>query len=412
MHLLIWFFLYLLAAIGHMGIWVFLFNQFHGTNLNNRLVRRGSYPFFGFGILILPPVLYFCGTGGRNSIQLFPGHLAELQGVFGGYVWCCLGVFCLFTVTWGFRQASRLRPPACLLSQRTTCHDFSETASHADLSGVENWLVGLPGNQVYQAVVEEREILLSQVAADLDGLTMTHLSDFHFTGKISREYFDNVIEVANGLESDVVVITGDVIDSRHCWSWLEQVLGRLRAPKGIFYILGNHDQRVKEESRLRNALDSLGFIGVANRWSGFEIGNQRVHIAGNELPWFGKRMEISRTPENFRPGDLRILLSHSPDQWRWGRATGFDLTLAGHTHGGQIRLPVIGPVVTPSRHGVKYASGVFEKFQQTLVVSRGISGEEPIRFNCPPEVGKIIIRTRADDSSELSDQKPVGTRGR
>ena len=106
---------------------------------------------------------------------------------------------------------------------------------------------------------------------------------------------------------------------------------------------------------------------------------------------------------------LRILLSHSPDQLAWAREQGFQLMLAGHNHGGQIRLPMIGPIVTPSLHGVKYASGVFDESPTVMHVSRGISGDQPLRWNCPPELTRVVLKC---SSLEQRDTDEVGWKER
>ncbi len=90
---------------------------------------------------------------------------------------------------------------------------------------------------------------------------------------------------------------------------------------------------------------------------------------------------------------LRIALAHCPDQLRWARAWGADLMLAGHTHGGQIRIPPLGAIFSPTRHGVKYVSGVFYSPPTILHVSRGVSGDIPIRWNCPPEIACLRLRS-------------------
>ena len=79
--------------------------------------------------------------------------------------------------------------------------------------------------------------------------------------------------------------------------------------------------------------------------------------------------------------------------------------LAGHTHGGQIRLPIIGPIVAPSHFGVKYASGVFYESPTLVHVSRGVSGLDPIRINCPPEVTKITLRAAIPSKETQKDRR-------
>jgi len=88
-----------------------------------------------------------------------------------------------------------------------------------------------------------------------------------------------------------------------------------------------------------------------------------------------------------------LLLSHAPDQLTWARRFDFDLMLAGHTHGGQIRLPLLGPIVSPSRLGTQYASGTFEREPTVLHVSRGTSSFMPLRWNCPPELAVLELRS-------------------
>jgi uncharacterized protein len=89
---------------------------------------------------------------------------------------------------------------------------------------------------------------------------------------------------------------------------------------------------------------------------------------------------------------VRLLLSHTPDEIEWARDAGVDLMLAGHNHGGQVVLPLIGPVYSPSRYGTRYAGGSFWREPTLLHISRGVSGRHPLRWNCRPEVIRIVLR--------------------
>ncbi len=111
------------------------------------------------------------------------------------------------------------------------------------------------------------------------------------------------------------------------------------------------------------------------------------------MPWLGPLPDLSTCPGG--EGDdwpLRVLLAHTPDQWPWAVQNDFDLMLAGHTHGGQVCLPLVGPIFCPSNAGVEMASGVFYKLPTVIHVTRGVSGEFPLRWNCPPEVANLILR--------------------
>ncbi|MBC7924460.1 MAG: hypothetical protein H7039_02280 [Bryobacteraceae bacterium] len=112
-----------------------------------------------------------------------------------------------------------------------------------------------------------------------------------------------------------------------------------------------------------------------------------VVLCGDETPWMGTHPDLSSvSTESFR-----ILLSHTPDNITWARQQRIDLMLSGHTHGGQIRLPILGPIYSPSRFGCRYSAGVFWLAPTLLHVSRGLSGREPIRYNCPPELTKLVL---------------------
>ena len=88
---------------------------------------------------------------------------------------------------------------------------------------------------------------------------------------------------------------------------------------------------------------------------------------------------------------FRILLSHSPDQLPFAQAHSCDLMLAGHTHGGQIRLPWLGALISPSWYGWRYAGGTYHVPPTLMHVSRGLSGKQPIRLNCPPEIALLVL---------------------
>ena len=124
-------------------------------------------------------------------------------------------------------------------------------------------------------------------------------------------------------------------------------------------------------------------------------------MTGNERPWFERHAAqtgnaaIAETipVESIPVGTLRLGLSHSPDNIDWARRQQLDLLLAGHTHGGQVRLPGIGPLVAPSRYGSRFASGVFYREPVLMHVSRGLSGTHPLRLRCMPEVSLLTLHT-------------------
>jgi len=274
-------------------------------------------------------------------------------------------------------------------------HEVAQEVDAVLTSGVASKLFSLvPWNEMTKLAVEEKELELPRLDDRLDRLSILHLSDLHFTGKLQRAYFDFVIDRANDLQPDLVVLTGDIIDKDACLEWIPATLGRLHSRCGKYFILGNHDKRLSDVGVLRRVMSDCGYVNLGGRCKLVSINDRPVLFAGNEMPWFGPAPHVPRRHELGHGEEaFRILLSHSPDQLSWARANEFDLMLAGHTHGGQIRFPIIGPLVAPSRFGVNFASGIFDKSPTLLHVSRGISGLDPIRINCPPELTRIVLRS-------------------
>lgn len=249
----------------------------------------------------------------------------------------------------------------------------------------------LPGNEMLRLEVSEYGIELPRLPAALDGLSIVQITDAHFTGWVDKGYFHELVDRANAMEPDLIAVTGDLIDKPRCIDWLAETFGRLRARWGVYFVLGNHDVLV-DALRIRSALTGCGMVDLGGRWIEQSVREVPVVLAGNEVPWGKPAPDLAGAPAAASSGGpLRIVLSHSPDQFGWGRRHAVDLMLAGHTHGGQVRLPGIGPILSPSIWGVRYASGLFYRPPTVLFVSRGVSGEFPIRFQCPPELPKIIL---------------------
>ena len=239
--------------------------------------------------------------------------------------------------------------------------------------------------------VNAKTLEVPGLPASLDGLSIAHLSDLHMTGRVAPDYFHSVVDLVNEMQADLVAVTGDLVDREACIDWLPETLGRLESRLGVYYVLGNHDKKV-DVARLRRTLGASGLIDLAGQWSVLDLDDEQILLGGNERPWFSAASEACDCPVDANAPAFRILLAHTPDEYAWARERRFDLMLAGHTHGGQIALPLLGPIVCPSRFGVKYASGVFHEPPTVLHVSRGASADVPIRWNCPPEITRLVLR--------------------
>lgn len=382
-----------LALLGHGLLWLGVFNRLHGTALRPPVLKT-------IELLIALWSLVFCTllwrSSGFDSADLLPPRTPTAF-----YATFCLCVLCVALTRWLWLRMQG--PPRCLIDSRSLRIDVTDRLGFKPAG---NWIgricTSLPGNEILTLEVVEKVVALRRLPRALDGLKIAHWSDLHFTGRIGREYFEFVTEETLRRAPDMIVVTGDIHDTWACRDWFETTIGRLTAPNGVFFILGNHDLRPGRTRELRSILESYGLIDLGGKVLRREILGTEILLAGNELPWFGPQPACSEATRS-KPQDassesppLRILLSHSPDQIGWAIRNRFDLVLAGHTHGGQICPPVIGPIVAPSRYGVRFAGGLFQVDSTVMHVSRGLSGEEPIRYGCPPELAVLQLRAASD----------------
>ncbi len=159
----------------------------------------------------------------------------------------------------------------------------------------------------------------------------------------------------------------------------------------MYFILGNHDGYIGAD-HTRKLLVDAGLICLSGRWVRAEWNGVPVLLGGNELPWMRPAAPLEGLPPR-RDGvdDFRLALCHTPDQFGWCCRADADLALAGHTHGGQVQVPWLGVVASPSLFGAQYAHGVFCRGDTVLHVSRGIAGETPLRWRCPPEAALLEL---------------------
>lgn len=393
--------LLLLALVGHASIWIAAVNRTHSFGWRRFYVQWvTALLFVALGLPPLGLVWWLIHSGGnildahRAIDWSRPGSLALLA-----YLAACWVAGARSIRGW-LRRRLLHQPPGILRFHRTRSMEVQAAKVHSK-EYPHHFLVHLPRNEILQLDLTERVIDVPRLPPALDGLSIVHMSDFHFTGHVGKAYFHEVVRLSNELDPDLVAITGDLVDRAACIDWIPETLGRLKARHGVYVVLGNHDIRV-DKQRLLDALRAGGLVYLGGRWIEIEIRNQRVVLSGNELPWFRPAADMGDCPPR-EGGPLRIALAHSPDQLPWARRSDVDLLLAGHTHGGQILLPWLGPIFAPSRGGVTYASGIFHAPPTILHVTRGVSGELPVRLNCPPEMALLRLSMENGGSPDRSD---------
>jgi len=283
--------------------------------------------------------------------------------------------------------AMRRRPSG--ISGRHDLVDLSEPAGPHVLigQGWKSWQLRLPGNEAFGLCRREWELDVSGLPPALDGLSIIQLSDLHFAPCYDRGYFERVVQACRDWTADLVVITGDLVEVQEAIAWIEPVLGPLESRLGKFAILGNHDAE-HDRDEILEALTSAGFESVDGHWLTILDSGARLEIGGTSAPW-------GPSPDAPDPNmaDFRLLLSHSPDQFYRACQWGVDLVLSGHNHGGQVRLPAVGPLFMPSRYSRRFDRGFFRSGRSLLYVSEGVAGQHPYRYGCPPEVCRFVLRS-------------------
>jgi uncharacterized protein len=388
----------ILAVIGHAVLWVALVNRAHALGINRRWVHVLTLAcIFMFGVMPIAVLAAFV-----TLLSLEPSLRSTLfYAAAATYVVAC-AVVCIVAATQRLHWRFHAERKGVVTSNHTTRANLAREVPEPLLApGVITWLGRLPGNQVLKVCVQEKQIALPRLAAGQGGLRVAHLTDLHMSGRMTRPFYEYVVDQTNRCGADIIAITGDLVDTNECLDWIPDVLGRLRATSGVFYVLGNHDKRV-DQPRLRAALSKTDWIHVGSSTHRLRLSAMDILIGGNELPWFGPPADFDACPDHNAAGlPLRVALSHSPDQFGWARTNEIDLLLAGHVHGGQICLPVIGPFTAPSMHGVRYAAGTFCVDKTVLHVSRGTASLTPLRWNCPPEIAvlQLVGGRSADDTT-------------
>lgn len=375
-----------LALLGHALAWTAVVNRLHGWAGPRRVVKTLTY-LCAVGVAFVPlAIVAKWALTPRGEFNLF-----ATDTLVGVYAWGCaaLGAVALVVKPWvEYVRHNR----SVLVDWKSERVDSAQALGSKPLEGkLARLLDYFPHNEATALSIDRKRLALPRLPEALEGLTIAHLSDLHMTGQIGVDYFCHLVERVNALRPDVIAITGDIVEKRKCWPWLERSLGQLCAPLGVYFVLGNHDAYV-DADHTRRLLEDAGLICLSGRWARSHWNGVPVMLGGNELPWMSPAAPLDvLPPRSDPPTDFRLALCHTPDQFQWCCRADVDLALAGHTHGGQVQAPVLGVVLSPSLFGARYACGVFRRGDTVLHVSRGIAGATPLRWRCPPEAALLEL---------------------
>ncbi len=241
--------------------------------------------------------------------------------------------------------------------------------------------------------VVHQPIRLARLPKAFEGFRIAQLSDIHLSPFTSADHIRHCVTITNGLKPDLVALTGDYI------SWDQEAEGEavhalagLHAPYGVFACLGNHEEEGQTEESTNRLCAAEGIRILRQERASIPLRGEMLNLIGIDCPR-GLTLALYRRDVNLRlqglvmPATVNILLSHYPDVFDRAAELGVDLTLAGHTHGGQLSLDFIYRGLNVSHLLYRYDKGWYEKRGAQLYVNRGIGTTGfPIRLGCPPEI--------------------------
>jgi predicted MPP superfamily phosphohydrolase len=242
--------------------------------------------------------------------------------------------------------------------------------------------------------VRRQRLDLPNLPAEWDGLRILQISDVHAGPYMDTDRMVQLRDMANTLNPDLIVFTGDQMDRRNsdAQRFAEGFSG-ISAPMGVWGILGNHDHFI-DPKRSVWALETAGIQPLVNSAVTFERSGASLALVGLEdlLARDGRAPDFSILSKY--PSSFRICLCHQPQGWHRAAASGAHLTLSGHTHGGQIALT--GRNLNVARFSTRYIAGPYRREEALLYVSRGVGvGAVPVRVGAPPEIDLLTLRRAA-----------------
>jgi len=249
--------------------------------------------------------------------------------------------------------------------------------------------------------IVRQDFVLPRWPERLDGFTVALLSDFHYDPYFSAHPLHAAIPMVNDLRPDLIVLTGDYVSApligdkkkgaraaEPCASLLRQ----MNAPHGLWAVIGNHDDST-DPQHVTRVLEAENIRVLANQSEAIEQDGARIWLAGvNDV--LGKTADLTKTLRSVPSGEAVILLAHEPDFADQAARFPIDLQLSGHSHGGQIRIPMLPPLYLPPL-ARKYVWGEYQVGPLILYTNAGLGTVDiPVRLNCPPEITLLTIRPR------------------
>jgi predicted MPP superfamily phosphohydrolase len=243
--------------------------------------------------------------------------------------------------------------------------------------------------------VREVDLPMPGLPDDLDGLRILHLSDIHLSAFLSEKEFARVIDTSLELRPNLAVVTGDLISGpQDPLDACIRQLARLKADAGVFGCMGNHERFAKAEIYTAREAGRRGIRFLRGEAQVLRFGGATLNLAGTDYESHRRRNTyLVGARELLLPGATNILLQHNPDVFPVAARQGYNLLLAGHTHGGQVTVEILEQSINPARFFTPFIYGMYRTGQSTAYVTRGIGTiGVPARIGAPPEISLLRLR--------------------
>jgi len=276
--------------------------------------------------------------------------------------------------------------------QMITRRDFLKLLTNASILSVGAITTLLVvENEKESPVVERVQIPIPGLPSSLERFRIVQISDIHYYPFTTIELVDLTVKMSNELKPDLVVLTGDFI-----WHEVEAIfdltpsLEQLNAKYGVYAGLGNHEHWT-DVNVVTQALEEARLPLLVNQGMPISVGKDVLYLASLDDGWSGKP-DLAGAMENWPSNAPTVLLMHEPDLApKYAPDKRINLQLSGHSHGGQVRLPAVGPLILPYLSW-KYPMGLYNIDGMWLYTNRGIGTTNvPLRVNCAPEITELTL---------------------
>jgi uncharacterized protein len=247
--------------------------------------------------------------------------------------------------------------------------------------------------------IQELQIKHPLIPNSFDGIKMIQFSDTHLGFQYNLHQFNQLVNKINSLKPDIILFTGDLMDEPNQYTEINKlmpILKKLQAPLGKYCIFGNHDHGGYGSDIYRNIMETTDFSVLLNDSAPIKLSDGSIiYLLGIDDAMLGNP-NISLTLKNVPKNSFKILLSHAPDLAETASLYPVQWQLSGHSHGGQIKIPFLGALVTPP-FGKIYPEGLYsigEHNPLSLYVNRGIGTTRlPFRFMSKPELTVFTLKS-------------------